>query len=90
MSHIAYQIDYKASKEKSLAELSDKMGIKLKTSCGCKGKCGKCKVQIISGDLNKPTKEEEKLLKAKELEKGVRLACCAIPKGDVVFGPVED
>lgn len=90
MAHIAYQFHYKKSKEKSIASLADKMGIELKTSCGGKGKCGKCKVQIVSGDVNKPTKTEEKHLKSKELDKGIRLACCTIPKGDVVFGPVED
>lgn len=90
MSKLSYQFHYKRSKEKSLAELADKMDIDLNTSCGGKGKCGKCKVQIISGDVSKPSKAEEKHLKSKELDKGVRLACCTIPDGDVVFGPVED
>lgn len=85
MSKLNYQMDYKPEKEKSLSELSEKMGLKIKLPCGGKGKCGKCKVKIVSGEVNSPTKEEEKLLKKKEIEEGVRLACCVVPVGDVTF-----
>lgn len=85
MSTLNYQSKFKPEKEKSLAQLADKMDIQIKLPCDGKKKCGKCQVRILSGEVNEPTKEEEKLLKRKDLEDGIRLACCVIPKGDVSF-----
>ncbi|SCZ78764.1 2Fe-2S iron-sulfur cluster-binding protein [Acidaminobacter hydrogenoformans] len=85
MAKLSCVLKYKDDKEKDLLSLSRKMGLDLPDSCGGKGKCGKCTVIILSGDVNKPTKDEEKKLKKKELEDGVRLACQVIPKGDVSF-----
>lgn len=89
MAKIRLEDSYKPEKEKTLAELSDKLGVKIKLPCDGKGKCGKCLVQIVSGDVNEPTKEEEKHLKKKQLEEGIRLACCVVPKGDVTFSLVK-
>ncbi len=85
MSKLSCVLKYKDDKEKDLLSLSQKMGLDIPDSCGGKGKCGKCTVKILSGEVNNPTKEEEKKLKKKELEDGVRLACQVIPKGDVSF-----
>lgn len=85
MAIINVQTTFNPDKEKTLADLTDKMGLKVKLPCGGKGKCGKCQVQVASGELNEPTKEEQKLLKKSELESGIRLACCAVPKGDVTL-----
>lgn len=85
MSKINYQSTFKPDKEKTLAQLANKMDLAIKLPCDGKKKCGKCQIRIISGDVNKATKEEEKLLKKKDLDDGVRLACCVIPKGDVTF-----
>jgi ferredoxin len=89
MAKLRCELKYNEEKEKDLLTLSKKMGLDLPDSCGGKGKCGKCTVAILSGDVNKPTKAEEKELKKKELEDGVRLACQVIPKGDVTFKVVE-
>ncbi len=43
--------------------------------CGAHGKCGKCKVRA-SGELSPLTSAEQKLLDAKEISDGIRLACC--------------
>lgn len=83
MSNFKVQSTFKPEKEKTVAALADKMGLKLKLPCDGKGKCGKCQIQIVKGDVKPPTKEEEKLLKKSELEAGIRLACCCIPAGDV-------
>lgn len=85
MAKLSCVFDYKEDKEKDLLSLSKKMGLELSQSCGGKGKCGKCAITLLSGDVNPPTKSEEKLLKKKELEEGVRLACQTIPKGDLSF-----
>lgn len=85
MAKLSCVLKYNEDKEKDILSLSKKMGLDIPESCGGKGKCGKCTVTILSGDVNKPTKDEEKRLKKKELEDGVRLACQVIPKGDVSF-----
>lgn len=85
MAILNVQTTFNPDKEKTLADLADKMGLKVKLPCDGKGKCGKCQVQVLDGELNEPTKEEQKLLKKSELESGIRLACCAVPKGDVTL-----
>jgi len=48
--------------------------IELEGDCGGLGKCGKCKIRVIT-PLGKPAKETLELLDPAELEQGVRLAC---------------
>lgn len=48
--------------------------IELDGDCGGLGKCGKCKIRVIT-PLGRPSKETIELLESKELEQGVRLAC---------------
>jgi uncharacterized 2Fe-2S/4Fe-4S cluster protein (DUF4445 family)/DNA-binding response OmpR family regulator len=48
--------------------------IELEGDCGGLGKCGKCKIRVIT-PLGKPSKETTELLNPDELEQGVRLAC---------------
>lgn len=48
--------------------------IELEGDCGGLGKCGKCKIRVIT-PLGKPSKATIELLDPDELEKGVRLAC---------------
>lgn len=85
MSKINFQTQFNPDKEKTIAEIADKVGIKIKLPCGGKGKCGKCLVQVADGELNPPTKEEIKLIKKADLEAGMRLACLAVPKGDLTL-----
>jgi uncharacterized 2Fe-2S/4Fe-4S cluster protein (DUF4445 family)/CheY-like chemotaxis protein len=48
--------------------------VELEGDCGGLGKCGKCKIRVIT-PLGKPSKETIDLLDPKELGQGVRLAC---------------
>ncbi|MBW2602714.1 MAG: DUF4445 domain-containing protein [Deltaproteobacteria bacterium] len=48
--------------------------IELEGDCGGLGKCGKCKIKVIT-PLGKPSKETLELLDSDELERGIRLAC---------------
>lgn len=62
--------------------LSELLGQNLSMPCGGKGRCGKCRVRAV-GMLSPLTAEEKGALSPKEIEDGVRLACCARVEGDV-------
>jgi len=49
-------------------------GVSLESTCGGRGTCGKCKVQVMNG-VSPPTETEKRRLHAAELEMGYRLAC---------------
>lgn len=55
----------------------------IEAPCGGKGKCGKCKLIILEGEVSEPTEQEQRLLSVNELSRGVRLACLTKPLGDV-------
>lgn len=42
--------------------------------CGGLGKCGKCRVKVLSA-IDSPSEEDRELLSEEELEQGIRLAC---------------
>lgn len=46
--------------------------------CGGRGSCGKCRVQVIEGELP-PGKEDRRVFSENELAQGWRLACQAVP-----------
>ena len=50
--------------------------------CGGTGKCGKCKVRLLEGELP-VTESDRQHFTASELEGGLRLACRAYPEGPV-------
>jgi uncharacterized 2Fe-2S/4Fe-4S cluster protein (DUF4445 family) len=58
------------------------LGVDLVNLCGGMGTCGRCKVQVITGQVSETTAKERGLLTPHELEEGYRLACRAIPLGD--------
>ena len=55
-------------------EALEKTDIELEGDCGGLGKCGKCKIRVITA-IGPPSADEKKLLEPDELGKGVRLAC---------------
>ncbi|MDO5424074.1 MAG: ASKHA domain-containing protein [Eubacteriales bacterium] len=55
--------------------------IYVSAACGGKGKCGKCKIQLLKGTLP-VTGPDRKKLKPEELEQGYRLSCLAVPEED--------
>lgn len=57
-----------------LHKLQDE-GVHIEALCGGKGICGKCKVILDKGDVEKRSKIPDKLLSKKELEDGYYLAC---------------
>ena len=63
-------------------------GVKLEGDCGGLGKCGKCKVKILSL-VHEPTEDERELLDNVELEQGIRLACRTKASHDLVVSVGE-
>lgn len=58
--------------------------------CGGIGKCGKCKIIVVTA-IGPPDEEEKKLLSPKDYERGVRLACrIRVEKDLVVHQLFED
>ena len=64
----------KASYGQTIFEALQKSDINLESDCGGMGKCGKCKVHVLSS-LGPPSKEAIELLSRQEIKQGVRLAC---------------
>lgn len=58
-----------------LHEAAQKADIDLEVPCNGKGTCGKCRVQIVSGEATDPHADELKHLSRDEIGDGVRLAC---------------
>jgi uncharacterized 2Fe-2S/4Fe-4S cluster protein (DUF4445 family) len=67
----------------NLLDVIRRQAISLESPCIGKGTCGKCKVQIIAGQVNSPTVEEVAHLSEQELEQGIRLSCRVEVLGDL-------
>ena len=70
---------------KNLMEIMLDAGLFIDNACGGKGLCGKCRVKITEGDAGEAGDTERGILKAEELEQGVRLACLAVPASDITI-----
>jgi len=51
--------------------------------CGGLGKCGKCRIKVLSS-VGPPSDEERRILREDELEQGIRLACRTLVDRDMV------
>jgi len=58
-------------------------GVVVDAPCNGSGTCGKCLVQIVSGDAGELTAQERDFLSVEQIELGVRLACECYPLTDV-------
>ncbi len=63
-----------------LLDIAREEGVGLKSLCGGKGKCGKCKVMV--NPANELTAVERKLFTQDEIDEGYRLACCTTIRED--------
>jgi uncharacterized 2Fe-2S/4Fe-4S cluster protein (DUF4445 family) len=63
-----------AERGMTILEALREAGVELDGDCGGLGKCGKCKIKVLSV-VRPPTKIERALLDEEELKEGVRLAC---------------
>ncbi len=76
---------YDFASGKNLMEIMLDAGLFIDNACGGKGLCGKCRVKITEGDAGEAGETERGILKAEELEQGVRLACLAYPVTDITI-----
>jgi len=74
----------KVPRGETIWEALQKMDVELGGDCGGLGKCGKCKVKVLSS-IGPPSKEEEELLAEEELKRGIRLACRTKIEKDLVI-----
>lgn len=71
-----------ASKTDNLLDLAREAGINIRSICGGKGSCGKCKVIVRKGEIDFRYDPKEKLLTEEELTEGYALACLTQCKSD--------
>jgi uncharacterized 2Fe-2S/4Fe-4S cluster protein (DUF4445 family) len=64
----------------TLLEAARDTGVHLNASCGGRGVCGKCKLVLLSGEVER---EKTPLLSGREREQNYVLACMTRVKGDV-------
>jgi len=65
-----------------------KTDVELEGECGGLGKCGKCKIKVLSS-IDPPSKVEKELLDEEELKRGIRLACRTKVNHDLVISTGE-
>ncbi len=74
--------------DQTLLEALIDAGVMLRSDCGGKGRCGKCRIKIHDPNLQSlspPGEAEVSILGTKDLAAGYRLACCAALLGDVAL-----
>lgn len=79
----------KLKKEKTIYDAAKNLDLKIKAPCSGKGKCGKCVVKVLNGDVSELSKAEKKLLTNKKIDKGYRLACEAKIVGNIEIELVD-
>ncbi|MEJ2232543.1 MAG: ASKHA domain-containing protein [Syntrophobacterales bacterium] len=74
----------KVRRGKTILEALQKTDVLVEGDCGGLGKCGKCKVKVLSS-LGPPSLEGKELLEEEEIRQGVRLACRTKLKKDLTI-----
>lgn len=78
------------SGEETVLEIARSSNLGIRSDCGGRGICGKCKIILIKGKLSELTDQERKILSAEEIRQNYRLACQSRLLADsVVFIPKE-
>lgn len=75
------ELTFDGRPEETLLSQLREHGIYISAACGGKGRCGKCKVQMVKGAAE-PTEADRALFSAEELAEGWRLSCLAYPAED--------
>ncbi len=87
MNKITFQIENGenveafANEDENLLQVAQKSNVAIDAPCSGNASCGKCKVKLISGDLES---KKSRHLTEEEYAEGWRLACCSHAMGDVV------
>ena len=65
---------------RSVLDHAIEAGLCLRAECGGRGRCGKCRVTVSApGAFSPPSEEERRLLGREAGDRGLRLACQAVP-----------
>lgn len=87
---MSYQIDFEpvgrrvqVTDSVSILQAARDGGVGLAAVCGGVGTCGRCRVQVLSGQVSPPTPAELDLLDADDLAAGYRLACQTEVRSDL-------
>ena len=72
----------KCAEGQTVMEALNEHDIYVSAVCGGKGKCGKCGIQLLEGELP-ITAADRQCFSSEELDKGYRLSCMARPLGDI-------
>ena len=78
------EFQFVMKEERSLFRGLQQSGQEIFAPCGGTGRCGKCKVQVVEGEL--PITTQDRVFFSQEkLDSGWRLACEAVPVGDLTI-----
>jgi len=69
---------------RTLADALEQNGLRLSLYCGQRGICGKCFVEIISGEIGEPGAIERRFIEARKLPPRSRMSCRYRPGADAV------
>lgn len=79
---MSYQVDFEplgrrlqVDRNVSILTAAQQAGVGLASICGGKGTCGRCKVQVLEGQVSPLSETEGKKLTSDEIARGYRLAC---------------
>ncbi len=67
----------------TLLDAARSLGVDLASVCGGAGTCGRCKVQVIAGEVSHAGGSSRRGLSQAEIDRGYVLACRAVPLSDV-------
>lgn len=79
----------KVKEGETVWEALQRSDVELDGDCGGLGKCGKCRVKVLSA-LGPPTPEEEELVDEEQLKQGIRLACRTRVDKETVISVTEN
>ncbi len=69
----------------TILDVAREAGVYIDSACGGIGKCGKCKIRLVSGECSPIAPEESEQIGPGELGQGFRLACRAQLQADAVI-----
>jgi len=75
--------EIKCEAGRTILDVAQEVGVYIDSQCNGKGKCGKCRVRVLEGEVSPFTLEESPFVKGFEREMGYRLACMTRVMGDV-------
>ncbi|MFC1835028.1 2Fe-2S iron-sulfur cluster-binding protein, partial [Thermodesulfobacteriota bacterium] len=75
---------FKVRRGSTIGEALRPTEVELEGDCGGLGKCGKCRIRIISA-MDPTTKDEIALLDEDEVDEGIRLACLTRIEKDLII-----